>query len=178
MQETLLPRDFPGGRLRRLRPSDLEAFQTYRSIPELGRYQAWSPMSEADAIDFLAEMSQAALFGAGRWVQLGIADPQSDRLVGDIGLYLSADASSGEVGFTLEPALQGRGVAAQAVGEALQLLFARTAATQVRGITDARNLRSIRLLERLGFGLAESRQTSFRGEPCIELTYVLPRPDD
>jgi hypothetical protein len=29
--ETLLPREFPGGRLRRLRPADLQAFQAYRT---------------------------------------------------------------------------------------------------------------------------------------------------
>ena len=43
-----LPREFHGGCLRRLRHSDLNAFQAYRGIPGLGRYQGWSPTSEAD----------------------------------------------------------------------------------------------------------------------------------
>src|SRR5512139_2590967 len=73
---TQLPRAFPGGLLRRLRTSDLAAFQAYRSIPELGRFQGWSPMSEAEALSFLAEMSETRLFTAGDWVQLGIADPE------------------------------------------------------------------------------------------------------
>ncbi len=177
MHETLLPREFLGGRLRRLHTRDRAAFQAYRSLPELGRYQGWSPMSDAKAHGFLDEMHRAPLFTPGQWVQLAIAKPESDELVGDIGLYLSEDGTSGEVGFTLEPSSQGRGVAALAVREALQLLFSATSVTRVLGITDERNVPSIKLLERIGFELVESRQVVFRGEPCTERVYVLPRND-
>jgi RimJ/RimL family protein N-acetyltransferase len=177
MHETLLPREFHGGRLRRLQLRDHQAFQIYRAIPELGRYQGWSPMSEGKAFDFLDEMGRAPLFAVGQWVQLGIAEPESDALVGDIGLYLSEDGTTAEVGFTLEPSAQGRGIAALAVREALQLLFSVTSVTRVLGITDARNLPSIRLLERLGFKCLESREVVFRGEPCTERVYALPRND-
>jgi aminoglycoside 6'-N-acetyltransferase len=177
MQETLLPREFIGGRLRRLRPSDLIAFQAYRSLPELGRYQGWSPMSDAEALEFIAEVNRAPLFTPGQWVQLGIAEPESDSLVGDIGLYLSEDGTSGEVGFTLQPSAQGRGVAGGAVREAVQLLFAATRVTRVLGITDVRNQSSIRLLERIGFRCIESRRVVFRGEVCTELVYASPRSD-
>ena len=175
MHETLLPREFSGGRLRRLRPADRVAFQAYRSIPELGRYQGWSPTSEAEALDFLAEMNQAPLFTPGQWVQLGIAESESDSLVGDIGLYLSSDGSTGEVGFTLQPSAQGHGVAGRAVREAIQLLFSATKVSCVLGITDERNLPSIRLLERLGFQYLENRRVVFRGEPCSEKVYALSR---
>lgn len=175
MTEPLLPREFPGGRLRRLRVSDFEAFQAYRALPELGRYQGWEPMTEAGALEFLAQMSQAALFVPGDWLQLGIATPDEDELIGDIGLYLSDDGTRGEIGFTLEPQAQGQGIAGRAAAEALDLLFARTAASEVRGITDARNAASIRLLERLGFVCVESREVQFRGETCTELVYVLHR---
>lgn len=177
MHETLLPRQFPGGRLRRLHPDDHEAFQTYRSMPELGRYQGWSPMTDAEALEFLDEMHRARLFTPGQWVQLGIGDADADALVGDVGLYLSEDGTSGEVGFTLQPSAQGRGIAGRAVREAVQLLFATTPVARVVGITDARNLPSIRLLERLGFELIESRQVVFRGEPCTERVHALGRND-
>ena len=171
----MLPREFPGGRLRRLRPADCEAFQGYRALPGLGRYQGWSPMSAADAREFLDEMGRAPLFLPGQWVQLGIADAASDRLVGDIGLYLAEDGSLAEVGFTLQPSAQGRGIASSAVREALQLMFGATDVSSIRGITDERNLPSIRLLERLGFEFVKSRRVVFRGEPCTERVYVLQR---
>ena len=177
MHETLLPCEFPGGRLRRLGPADREAFQAYRSIPELGRYQGWSPMSEAEALEFLTEMHQAPMFTSGEWVQLGIAEPESDLLVGDIGLHLSSDGNTGEIGFTLQPSVQGRGIAGRAVREALQLLFAATEVSHVLGITDTRNFPSIRLLERLGFMHFETRSVVFRGEPCSEVVYTLRRND-
>ena len=177
MHETALPREFPGGRLRRLRSSDSEAFQAYRGIPGLGRFQGWSPLPEAEALQFLGEMNRAPLFAAGQWIQLGIADPASDRLVGDIGLYLSGDGSNGEVGFTLGPSAQGRGIASNAVREALRLMFAATDVARVLGITDERNLPSIRLLERVGFGFVETRRAVFRGESCTELVYALLRSD-
>ena len=173
--ESLLPRRFDGGLLRRLRRSDLGAFQAYRSIPELGLYQGWSPMSEAEALAFLVEMEATALFQPGHWVQLGIAEPHIDALVGDIGLRLSEDSQTGEVGFTLAPSAQGRGVASAAVHEALQLLFTATPVSRVLGITDARNTSSVRLLQRLGFECRETRNTVFRGEECREHVFVLPR---
>ena len=173
MHDMVLPREFSGGRLRRLRPADLDSFQAYRAIPELGRYQGWSPRSAADALQFLSEMNQARLFTPGEWVQLGIADPETDSLVGDIGLYLSEDASTGEVGFTLQPSTQGRGIAGHAVKEALQLLFTVTTVTRVLGVTDARNIPSIRLLERLGFECVETRRVIYRAEGCSEKVYSL-----
>lgn len=175
---TDLPRSFSGGRLRRLRTSDLVAFQAYRSIPEVGRFQGWVRLSDVEALTFLAEMGDAPLFIRGEWVQLGIADVQHDHLVGDIGVFLSHDGSEAELGFTLAPAAQGRGLATAAVREALQLLFDITSVTHVLAITDARNAASIRLVRRLGFHHRESRDAVFRGEPCCEEVYVLPRNND
>lgn len=170
-----LPREFSIGRLRRLHPSDLAAFQAYRALPELGRYQGWSPMSDADAHSFLEEMHHAPLFEPGAWLQLAIAERASDQLIGDIGLYLSEDGAWGEVGFTLKPTHQGQGIATAAVRHALELFFAATRSGEVRGITDQRNAPSVRLLQRLGFIWVEDRAVVFRGEPCIEQVFALKR---
>lgn len=135
-------------------------------------------MSDAQALSFLAEMSEAPLFTLGDWVQLGIAERDADRLIGDIGIFVAADGLTGEIGFTLSPAAQGRGVATAAVRHALRLLFAVTRVTQVLGVTDSRNVRSVRLLERVGFRHQVSRSSVFRGEPCVEEVYALARNDD
>lgn len=120
-------------------------------------------------------MHRAPLFKPGDWVQLAVAAQGSDALIGDIGLHLSEAGADGEVGFTLQPAFQGRGIATLAVREALQLFFSASSITRVLGITDERNIRSIQLLERIGFELIERRQVEFRGEPCTERVYALPR---
>jgi aminoglycoside 6'-N-acetyltransferase len=132
-------------------------------------------MSETEALAFLAEMSQAPLFTPGEWVQLGIVEGKTDQLIGDIGIFVSADGFTGEIGFTLAPAAQGRGIASAAVRQALQFMFSTTRVKQVLGITDSRNVRSVRLLMRVGFQQKEIRSTVYRGEPCVEEVYALPR---
>ena len=54
--------------LRRLVAADLPAFQQYRSDDELGRYQGWSPMSDADAAEFIARMGAARGLSTRRMV--------------------------------------------------------------------------------------------------------------
>jgi RimJ/RimL family protein N-acetyltransferase len=161
--------------LRTLRASDVEAFHAYRSDPELARYQGWSVMSAEEARAFIAEMQEdliSSLFsGGGQWIQLAIAQAASDELLGDVGLFLSEDLSYGEIGFTLCAAAHGQGHATRAAIAATELLFALTGAREVRGITDARNSPSARVLGRAGFEQVLVQQTVFKGEPCTELVY-------
>ena len=171
----LLPRQGDGVVLRRMHAGDLAAFQTYRADPELGRYQGWSALPDADALAFLEDVRTAPLFHPGTWMQIGIAEPHHPALVGDIGLFLSDDASEAEIGFTLARAAQGRGLATAAVRAALQLVFEATSVRRVRGITDARNQGSVGLLERVGMRRLEERTVEFRSERCVELIYALER---
>jgi aminoglycoside 6'-N-acetyltransferase len=166
-----------GFTLRRLAGDDLPEFQAYRHDPELGRYQGWTPMSDEEATAFLSEMGTAPLLNPGNWTQIGIAEPDTGRLVGDIGVFLDHDGRYAEIGFTLARHSQGRGVAATAVREAIGLIFAATKVDRVFGITDARNAASVRLLERVGMRKTETRDTVFRGEQCVEYVYSLLRDD-
>jgi RimJ/RimL family protein N-acetyltransferase len=170
-----LPRFGNGVVLRRLRASDLAAFQDYRHDAVLGRYQGWSATSDDEAAAFLAEMSTGALLQAGAWSQIGIAEPGDMTLIGDIGLLLANDGQHAEIGFTLRRVSQGRGVATFAVREAIDLVFEHTQAERVIGVTDARNQSSIRLLERVGMRKTGSSSAVFRGEPCIENIYAVSR---
>ena len=177
MPDPSLPRLGSGFVLRRLAREDLAEFQAYRHDPELGRYQGWSPMSDEAAAGFLVAMSTAALFNPGHWSQIGIAEPDTRRLIGDIGLFLDPDGRHAEVGFTLAHHAQGRGVATAAVREAIELIFGSTRVDRVFGITDARNSASVRLLERVGMRRTETTNAVFRGEPCVEYVHALLRHD-
>ena len=162
--------------LRRLAAGDLGAFQAYRHDALLGRYQGWSAMSDDEAALFIAEMSTAELFREGVWSQIGIADAGDRVLIGDIGLLLANGGRDVEIGFTLQRASQGRGLATHAVREVIAYAFEHTRAERVLGVTDSRNLSSIRLLERIGMREVASSDAVFRGEPCIELTFTISRP--
>ncbi|MCV2369673.1 GNAT family N-acetyltransferase [Roseateles oligotrophus] len=172
MNKSALPRTGEKVTLRRLHLLDLAAFQSYRHDAELGQYQGWSAQSDEESAEFISEMSGAALFVPGIWVQVGIADRVSNSLVGDIGICVSADGTAAEIGFTLDSKAQGQGFATEAVRETIALLFETTAVAKVVGITDQRNISSIKLLERIGMQRVETVETLFRGLPCVEYTYM------
>jgi ribosomal-protein-alanine N-acetyltransferase len=175
--DPLLPVVVQRTAVRRLRTSDVERFHAYRSDAGLAIYQGWSPMSLEGAYQFVAEMAAVQALRCGDWVQLAIADVDTDVLLGDVGLYVEADGSIAEIGFTLNRAAQGFGHPTRAVQASLSLVFAASSADVVRGITDSRNGKSIRVLERVGFSRSHARQAVFKGEPCTELVYLYDRPD-
>lgn len=164
-------------RIRTLRTADLAEFHAYRSDADLAKYQGWSPMSMESARSFIDEMASVSGLQPGKWIQMAIADSRSNEILGDVGLYLEPDESASEIGFTLCRAAQGRGHATRAVSLSLSLLFAASSVPFVRAVTDARNLSSVRLLERTGFTRSFVQQTVFKGEPCTELLYICRRPD-
>ncbi|MBK7901740.1 MAG: hypothetical protein IPJ97_01435 [Proteobacteria bacterium] len=57
----------------------------------------------------------------------------------------------------------------------VELIFRCSTAERVIGITDARNLPSMRLMERVGMRMTETSQAVFRGEACVEHTYTVTR---
>jgi RimJ/RimL family protein N-acetyltransferase len=168
-----LPRFGPRVVLRRLSRADLPAFQAYRSNEAVGRYQGWSAQTDQQALVFIEEMSNAVLFPSSTWVQLAVADREENLLVGDIGVCMAANGKSAELGFTIAPRVQGQGLGTEAVREAIALLFEHSSAVEVVCITDARNARSIRLLERAKMRRMATTGAVFRGEPCIEHTYAV-----
>lgn len=171
----LLPRHGSGFMLRKLSTADLADFQACRHDEELGRFQGWLPTPDEQASAFLAEMSVTPFPNPGHWVQIGIAEPECQRLIGDIGVYLDLDATRAEIGFTLARIAQGRGVATAAVRMVVDLLFECSTTERVIGITDARNLPSMRLMERVGMRMTATRRAVFRGDACVEHTYTVTR---
>ena len=159
--------------LRRLDPLDLPAFQAYRTDKGVGRYQGWAAQTDLQALEFIERMGNAVLFQSRSWVQLAVADPETNELIGDTGFCVAADGASAELGFTISPAFQRRGLGTEALREAVGLLFEHSSAVRVICITDARNIPSIRLLEGAQMQRTATAGVVFRGEPCIEHTYTL-----
>ena len=138
-------------------------------------YQGWEPVRDEVAVQFLADMSGIHLFPLGTWIQLGIADRQTNGLIGDVGVCVSADAREAEIGFTLAREAQGVGLGTQAVRALIDLIFDHTAVGRIVAITDERNTRAHRLLMRTGFHSIETTHGVCRGEPCVEYVWEIPR---
>jgi RimJ/RimL family protein N-acetyltransferase len=162
--------------LRRLARSDLEMFRAYRSDREVGHFQGWFTKPQQDAAAFIERMASAEFPVENEWFQLAIADRVSDTLLGDMGIVVrNTGTLVAEVGVSLSRQAQGCGFATEAVQAAITMLFKHTEITQVEGITDSRNSRSIRLLERVGMRRDRTIDSTFCGEPCREHVYVITR---
>ncbi len=171
-----LPVSSGGVRLRTLREADdLEVFLGYRSDPQVARYQGWWPMDEAKARTFLREQGEAHSDSASGWRQLAIADAATDALLGDLGVWLSHDRSEAQVGITVAPAAQGRGVGRSAMRAALALLFADPALARIRADADARNLPCRRMLAAAGFRETGTVEVFVKEEACIEHRHIVER---
>jgi RimJ/RimL family protein N-acetyltransferase len=160
--------------LRRFIDSDLEQFLAYRRDPQVARFQSWSVLSESDAKSFICEMQIAEIGEPGEWFQIAIAHRQSNLLIGDLGIQVDAtEPKTVEIGYTLSGAEQGKGYAKEAVKTLVKVLFESEAIHKVVAITDARNERSIRLLQALDMRLSRSEEVQFKGEYCTEQTFEL-----
>jgi len=138
-------------RLRPFAETDLPEFARYRALPGVARFQSWSSYSLADAEKLFAGMQRTPFGKPGSWHQIAIADKDTDTLLGDCALHFLEDEHQAEIGFTLAPEHQGRGLASAAVGLLLDYLFGSWHMHRVIAVTDAENLPAQALLTRLGF---------------------------
>jgi len=161
--------------LRRLTPDDAPVMAAYRSDPEIARYQDWT---EADPIALAAFFAELEAIDPGRppgpWFQIGVAERATGALVGDCGLHVRPDEpDTAELGYTLAGGYHRRGYATEAAAALCQWALSELKLARVLATTDARNLPSIRVLERLGMTRIACVETLFRGEPCVDIGYEL-----
>lgn len=170
----VLPVEGPRVRLRRFRSDDLDAFVGYRSLKVVYRYQSWPrPYTRALGRELIEQVSVGPLLRPGLWTQIAIAERETDALLGDIGTHTSAAAPwRYQLGYSIAPAQQRRGLAREAVGLWLETLRAQPRALEVVAITDQRNLASKALLSRLGFELRSREHAEYFGEPCVDEHYA------
>ena len=111
---------------------------------------------------------------AGQALLLGVE--HGGRVIGDLTLaWTSAEHRSGELGWVLDPAHQGRGYATEAVAALLPLAFDGLGLHRVVARVDARNTASAGVARRLGMRqeahLVENEW--FKGEWTDELDFAL-----
>lgn len=175
MSEPLLlksPRLF----LRPLRLDDAAALVTYRSLPEVARFQSWESFGPDDAARLIADQAKVVPDMPGTWLQLALVLSESDAVIGDCGIHFrSDDPRQVELGITLAPVHQGRGLAAEALGSVLEYVFGSLGKHRATAVTDAENHAAARLFRQLGFR-HESHQVEsvwFKGAWGSEYLFAL-----
>ncbi len=99
----------------------------------------------------IAAMDRRPVHDAAGWQQFTVQHRDTGEFLGDIGINFDVPHNrQAEIGFAFMPAVRGQGLATEAVGAMIEMLFERGRHRLV-AITDGRNLPTQRLLERLRF---------------------------
>lgn len=138
--------------IRNLKASDLDDFFLYRSNPEVTKYQGFDVFNKVQCQEFISSQCNKIFGKAGEWIQYGIENKETGRLIGDCAIKLDQyDTRIAEVGITLSPLEQKKGFAKEAFLNILNFLFELDDFHRVSEIVDVENIASIQLLENIGF---------------------------
>jgi RimJ/RimL family protein N-acetyltransferase len=137
--------------LRQFSQQDVDSFYSYRSSPEVAKFQSWENYQYNDAKVFVSEQTKSVPNQPGTWFQFAIALGETNHLIGDCALHTLLDEPRiVEIGFTLAEEHQGNGYASEAVRALLSYVFNSLGKHKVIAFSDVRNEMSVRLLERVG----------------------------
>lgn len=158
--------------LREFALSDGARLFAIESNPDMIRYQEFGPRTRESADAYVIEALEAAAARPRTWYELAIC--QDGDLIGRTGGGVASENPREIwIWYVVDAALQGQGIASEAVTAFVDLLESEGFA-RVLIECDPRNEPSWRLAERLGFQLvAESTEPTFiKGEPCQSRTYA------
>jgi RimJ/RimL family protein N-acetyltransferase len=166
----------PRLKLRAYRLEDFDAYAALWADPEVVRHIGGVPFQrEAAWTRFLRQIGLWHHLGFGPF---GIEHRASATLVGEAGFHdlhraiMPPLEGTMEAGWALTPALQGQGLAEEAMRAAIDWAGAHGVGSRLAAIIDPDNTPSLRLAEKLGF--AEFARTTYNEHPVILLQR--PRP--
>jgi RimJ/RimL family protein N-acetyltransferase len=140
--------------LRDLDPEDFEFVHRYSSDPQVTRYLAWGPNTEAETRAFLLRAQTHAAARPRRDFELGVVDRSSGELIGGCGLHSRREASREyETGYCLRRDWWARGVGSETLAALLDYGFRNLRAHRIYAQVSPGNIASVRILERLRFRL-------------------------
>jgi len=151
MPSTSFPMETVRLLLRPFEEDDFDALFELRSSPDVTRYIYWGPESEPEVRDALAKrIASRAIEVEGDVIGLAVVRKGAGDMIGDIILrFVSAEHRTAELGFIVHPRHHGRGYATEAGHRMLGVAFDDLQMHRVIGRTEARNVASARVLEKL-----------------------------
>jgi RimJ/RimL family protein N-acetyltransferase len=147
-----LPLTTPRLLLRTYEAGDFEAIHDLFSREDVCRYLPWEPMDRDQARAKLVQrLTQNHLEADGDPLVLAVVERATGRAIGELMLRLESVANrKGEIGWSFHPDVQGRGLATEGAREVLRLGFEVLGLHRIVAGADARNVASLRVMERLG----------------------------
>ena len=127
--------------LRKLRKSDFDDFHSFRSNPEICKFQSFTAFTIEESKKFIEEQSQTVFGTPSEWVQVGIEWKENNKLVGDFALKPELyQPRTVEIGITLNTEYQGKGFAVEAFTRVFEYLFTETETHRIIGLLDTENI--------------------------------------
>lgn len=126
-----------------------------RSAAEIARYLYDEPFAPDRTRDLLAHRIAATSWAAeGDWLGAVAVERESGLVAGEVGLFwISERDRTAEIGFIFDARHQGKGFATEAAHALVDWAFGTAGIHRVVGRTEARNIASNRVLEKLGMRL-------------------------
>jgi ribosomal-protein-alanine N-acetyltransferase len=138
--------------IRNLKATDITDFHFYRSNPEVTKYQGFDVYTPEQASEFIHGQIDKEFGKPGEWVQFGIENKSTKKLIGDCAIKLDHyDIRIAEVGITISHTEQKKGYAKESLIAILNFLFDIEDFHRVTETVDAENTASIQLLKSVGF---------------------------
>ena len=160
----------PRLRLRPYRAEDVEAMFALYSDPRVMRYWSFPPWTEVAQARTYLERALAGM-DSGEIFPWAIADRDSDVLIGALTLFsLHVEQLRAEVGYSLSPDHQGRGLAAEALRCGLACAIDNLGLVRIEADIDPRNEPSARLLEKTRLRCARACCASAGGSTAKSAT--------
>lgn len=157
---------------------DVSDFVRYRQDPEVSKYQSWdSSYSLQQGIELVESQAGMTWPGDDEWLQLAVRTLDLPKLVGDLALHRLREPNQYEIGFTFATEHQGQGYATESATRLIEFLFDEISAEVIVAAPDSRNLKSSKLLRRLGFSEkpAKGWVEEFKGETVRVVFFELSR---
>jgi RimJ/RimL family protein N-acetyltransferase len=162
--------------LRPFAESDFAQFAAMQEDPGLARWLYNDVRTRDEARShFERKMAGRELHREGDWMSCAAVERATGALAGDMAFHwVSEEHRTGEIGFIFAQPHQGKGYATEAARAVLDWAFA-AGFHRVIGRTEARNVASARVLERLGLRLEAHLVENewVKGEWQSELVYAI-----
>jgi ribosomal-protein-alanine N-acetyltransferase len=158
-----LPLSTPRLILRRLASADLPDILEILTDPEVYRYEERGPLDEAEGKQWLETAVKQKLSDSEGNLSLGIAQQNSDKLIGILGFrYSDRDRRQADFGIQVNRSYQNKGFGSEAAVAFLIFCLRDIGLHRVTAGCDCSNIASVRLLTKVGMRKeAEYRKDRF-----------------
>jgi RimJ/RimL family protein N-acetyltransferase len=158
--------------LRRITNDDADGIFFYRSLKEIAKYQYWEPFTRKQTLYFIDKYKNSRLNNQGKWIGLIIESTGDHKIVGDCAAKIQDYKLS--IGCNVSPQYQMHGFAKEALILLINYCLRDYDISEIYGITDSRNIASIKLMQSLGMQKTlYEKKVECKGDLCIEIKYSI-----